>query len=414
MKKSVYFKLQLKRAFKHYPSVLLVTLISIFGIIATVTTLFYVNNNSRDKQKINIGIVGNIADSDIDIVVYALENIEEAIPSVNFLELSEDEAKQALNKNEIVGYINIPEGYFEDLAYGENSAAKYVSAGNRGDLGSVLANEMAIMLSDMVLQTQRGMYSAVEIAEDYGVKKGIYRKIDDLNFEYMGFVLNRQQTYDVEYLGIKDHLTYGGYYICGFFIFFLMIWGISCTKILSSSNYGLSRSLYARGMKGREQVLCEYSGYLVISLVTFFFLFFIFGFFMEFVNFEIRELAGASIFFGVGFVFKMIPVILLFTLMHFMLYEIFNNIVSSVLVQFIVAMGMGYISGCFYPNTFFPEAVQKTASYLPSGASFSYAGKVLTDGALGGEVAVIFTYIVLFALITVGVRTYKLKEDGTR
>ena len=161
MKKSIYFKLQLKRAFKHYPSVLLVNFIAVLGIVAILATLFYVNNNGEDKQRINIGIVGNLADSQVDVAVYALENMDEAIGSVKFIELSEKEAKMALENREIVGYVQVPGGYFEDMAYGENSAATYVSAQSPDDLGNIMANELARMLSDMVVETQKGIYSAI-------------------------------------------------------------------------------------------------------------------------------------------------------------------------------------------------------------------------------------------------------------
>ena len=414
MKKSIYLKLQLKRAFKHYPSILLVTLIAVLGIGITVTTLFHINNNSTDKQKINIGIVGNLAESHVDVVVYALENIDAVIGSVNFVELSEDDAKDALEKNEIVGYIQIPDNYFEDIAYGDNAAARYVSDENAKDLVSVLTNEMALMLSEMVTETQKGIYSAVEIAEDKDVKKGLYTKIDELNFEYMGFVMNRHQTYDVEYLGIKDRLTYGGYYICGFLVFFLMIWGISCNKILLSKNIGLSRLLYTRGMKSYWQILCEYVGYFFITFITLLLIFVTFGFVLSFGDFGIRELAGADMLFCIGFVIKLIPVAVMFTAMHFMIYEIFSNIISSVLVQFIISVVLGYMSGCFYPNTFFPESVQKITSLLPSGAGFSYAGKMLTEEQLDGELCIILGYALLFILTAICVRNYKLREDGTR
>ena len=96
MKKSVYLKLQLKRAFRHYPSVLLVTFVAIFGIVVTLGTLFFINNNSRDKQRINIGIVGNLHESRIDVVLYALENMDNLVTSVKFVELSQEEADKAI------------------------------------------------------------------------------------------------------------------------------------------------------------------------------------------------------------------------------------------------------------------------------------------------------------------------------
>ena len=97
-----------------------------------------------------------------------------------------------------------------------------------------------------------------------------------------------------------------------------------------------------------------------------------------------------------------------------MIYEIFTNVISSILVQFIVSVGFGYVSGCFYPNTFFPEEVQNFASYLPSGAGFSYAGKILTDQSAFRELIVILIYIVVFYLVACAIRRYRLKGDVLR
>ena len=414
MKKSVYLKLQLKKAFRHYPSVLLVTFVAILGIAITLGTLSFINNSSEDKQRINIGIVGNLQESRVDVVVYALENMDALVASVKFTELSQEEADKAVKNGDIVGYICIHDSYFEDVAYGDNSAAKYISADNPGDIGNIMANELAMMLSDMVVETQKGIYSAVDLAKDNNVTKDLYVKIDDLNFEYMSFVMSRQNLYEIEYLGVKDKLTYGGYYACGFLVFFLMIWGISCNKIISSGNYGLYRLLYMRGLKIHWQVLGEYAGYLLVTFVTFLMVFAGLFSLLSGSDVGIREFVGSNAFSGIGYAFKMLPVFIMFTLMHFMIYEIFTNVISSMLVQFIVSVGFGYVSGCFYPNTFFPEAVQNFAHYLPSGAGFSYAGKMLTYQDAFGELIVILIYIVVFASVTCAIRRYRLKGDVLR
>ena len=414
MKKSVYLKLQLKRAFRHYPSVLLVTFVAILGIAVTLGTLAFINNNSEDKQRINIGIVGNLRESRVEVVTYALENMDNLVTSVKFVELSREEADKAIKSGDIAGYIYIHDNYFEDMAYGENSAAKYVSADTPDDLGNIMASELAVMLSDMVVETQKGVYSAISIAKDNNAVKNLYVKIDELNFEYVQFVMNRQGIYEIEYLGVKDKLTYGGYYVCGFLVFFLMLWGISCNKLIASSNYGLYRLLYVRGLKIRWQVFGEYTGYLLVTFITFLVIFAGSFSVLSGTDVGIREFAGVNAFSGIGFAFKMLPVFIMFTLMHFMIYEMFTNVISSMLVQFIVSVGFGYVSGCFYPNTFFPEAVQSFASYLPSGAGFSYAGKMLTEQGALKEAIVILIYIVVFASVTCAIRRYRLKGDVLR
>lgn len=414
MKKSVYFKLQLKRVFKHYPSVLLITFASVVGIAITVAALLYINSNADDKQKITIGIVGDTEDTYLDMAVYALQNMDNSSFYVNFTEMSEDDAKDALNKNKISGYVYVPYNYIKDVAYGRNYPAKYISSKNARDFGGIIVNELAEAVSDIITETQKGVYSAIELAEDINAEENLYEKTEKLNMGYFKFVLNRHEIYSLDFVGIKDHLSYGGYYICGFLVFFLMIWGISCNKILSAKNYGLSRSLYSRGMNPVWQILCEYTGYFIVTFVTVILIAFIAGGDVSNCNLNIRELEGADILYCVGFAFKIIPVIIMFTAMHFMVYEIFDNIVSSILVQFIIAVGLGYVSGCFYPNTFFPETVQKITYYLPSGAGFSYVRKMMSGVQVNGEFEIIMIYAVIFILTAIIIRKYRLGKDGVK
>lgn len=412
LKRSVYFKLQLKKAFKHYPSVLFAAFISVLCIAAVVAGILYVNSNSENKQKVNIAIVGDMDDTYMDVAIYALQNMDDVMFSVNFMSMTEEEAKDALDKNKIIGYVHVPENYIRGIAYGRNYPAKYVSAENPQGIGGIMANELAIVLSDIITETQKGIYSAIELAEDNGADKNLDKKVDELNFEYIKAVLNRSETYSLDYVGVKDRLSYGGYYICGFIIFFLMIWGISCNKILSAKNYGLSRSLYSRGMKTYWQILCEYAGYFTVTFVTMLMVAVVFGAFLSTGDFGIRELVGADMLYCIGFVFAITPVIIMFTAMHFMLYEIFDSIVSSVLAQFIISVGLGYVSGCFYPNTFFPETVQEITAVLPSGAGFSYVRKIMADIPHEAEPKIILAYTVIFAVTAVAVRKYKLGKDG--
>ena len=60
MKKSIYFKLQQKRAFKLYPSILIITLVIITSIALFGVALLNSYKNSDTNVAIRTGVVGDV------------------------------------------------------------------------------------------------------------------------------------------------------------------------------------------------------------------------------------------------------------------------------------------------------------------------------------------------------------------
>ena len=46
-------------------------------------------------------------------------------------------------------------------------------------------------------------------------------------------------------------------------------------------------------------------------------------------------------------------------------------------MQFLFAIVLGYLSGCFYPLSFFPKSVETIASILPTKVALDYLNKSL-------------------------------------
>ena len=97
-----------------------------------------------------------------------------------------------------------------------------------------------------------------------------------------------------------------------------------------------------------------------------------------------------------AFIFKLIPVCMVVSAMQLLLYELTDNLLNAVVLQFVVTISLGYISGCFYPSYFFPESVQKLSALLPVGASMNY----LSDFFLA-KAGVIFIPL-LWCIVLVG------------
>lgn len=409
MNKKVYLNLEIKRSFTHCPHVLIITLVLIAGIALSAFAVMNFSQNDGSKQVIRVGVVGNVGDSYLGIGVYAVKKMDSSRFYVDLVEMNEDDAILALESREIAGYVYIPEGFVKGVTHGTNTPLEYVTGDDPAGFGNILENEIVMMVSDIVTQAQKSVYAVVKLAGDNGASKGIGKKIDRLNLSYINYILNRDKSHELVLTGIADDLSYGGYYVCAIIAFFMMIWGISASSILAEKNNELSGLLYSRGIGSRWQMFSRLAGFALVTLVMLILFALCFGVFADNFDFGIAELRGADVLSSLVFVTKLVPVVLMFASMHVMIYEILSGSVGSILAQFLVAIGLGYVSGIFYPISFFPESVQNFASYLPSGAGFSYIRKTLAGTWILNDGLLVMLYFGVFYSISVAARTHRIK-----
>ncbi len=407
MKKATYLKLGIKRCSKTYPAIFAITLVTILAIVLTAVVIMDAGKNSKEKTKLTIGVVGDTSETYLGVGIAALENFDSSKYSIEFEETTERRARRDLKRRDISGYLRVPDNFVENILYGRNNPAEYVVLDDSTGFETALMSEFASLASDWVLMCQSAVYGMQGLTEDYGdstAKKNMGKNTRAINTMNMEDVLGRNKTYDTETIGIADSLSLEAYYLCGIIVFFLLIWGISCNKLLIRKDYALFRVLYSRGIKSFRQIFSDYVSYLLLTLGTLIFLAIVFGITAQSTNLGIRELRGANIVTCVGFVIKLLPVIVMFTLMHMMMYEMAAGIVNSIVLQLFVSLALAYISGCFYPNYFFPETVQKIADVLPGGAGFSYVRKTLVGAVPLKELGINLAYSGAFALVTVYLR----------
>lgn len=409
MKKGIYLKLQLKRAFKVYPMILIVTIITLASIVVTCGILVSKVVNGESKQKISLGIVGDSEENYLSAGLYAIENVDSVRFSFDFIEMKREEAAKALDNREISGYVDIPNGFIDSIFNGRNQCLKYVTRNGPAGFGASLTEEFTVFISDMVTETQRAIYSMQELTSDLGMNEEFYKQIDEVNYAFLDFVLNRADLYDFEDLSAEGNISLGGYYVCGMILFFILIWGISCNKILTAKNTVLSRLLNSVGLNPIRQILSEYTAYFAVTFVTSLIVAIAAGVFLEYCHPDISELEDASVIPCIEFVLKIVPLIVMITMMQFAFYEFISNTVAAVLTQFLIAIGLGYISGCFYPSYFFPEPLQRIAAFLPSGAAFSYMQSVMLHESVWKDLVLNISYTAFFSLLAFVARKHKIR-----
>lgn len=404
----IYLKLQLKRVGKVFPVIFFMTLLLGAGLSLLVWMQFKLNREDAGKQKISLGIVGDTEDSYLGFGIYALENIDSSRYTITFVRLEEKEASAQLEKGKISAYIRIPEGFVDSVVSGENMPVEFVSGASQGGIGTELLRELADAVSVLITESQTGIYSMQELYLDYKALETIYEDTDKLNLRYFDVILSRENMYRMVTENERNVCSAAGYYLCAVILVFLMIWGMNGGALLVKNDMSLGKVLSAGGLNVWAQTSGEFAGYVCLmagnSLGIVLVLVGAAGYF-RFSLPEAKEL-GDMIRFSLG----IWPVLLCTASMQFLLYNLVTGLTEGLLLNFVGTVGLGYLSGCFYPISYFPEGVRRLASFLPTGIGMKYLESYLLGQSAADMCLKLLLYTAVFFVLAVWIRKRKLER----
>lgn len=393
-----YTALQLKRAAKLMPQMLAVTLL--LSVLAALAAMIVVHTDRDDASKtpIRIALVGDSENAFLSDALSLLENVDSSRFSLRLDPLDEAEAMQLMRLGQLTGVIQIPDGFFDAFYYGEHLPITYYSHSSGSDVGSQMTRELALTISDLVLETERAIYSAQDLVAAKLPGFNPMAAGDTLTLRYAAAILDRDRLFHVELLGAADSLTLAGYYLCGIVLLFIMLWSISCAPLFSRRSRELGKLLNAQGLGSAGQILGEFAGYLLLLFCALLVAGILGGVLLGRFGITVAELRDRSNL--PLFLFsRFVPPALMLCSLQFLLYELSDSTVSGILLQFLNAVVQGYLAGCFYPSSFFPEGLRRFGSLLPAG----FAMRSLRAGLLGqadsaDAIGVWFFFLLFFGL----------------
>ena len=223
--------------------------------------------------------------------------------------------------------------------------------------------------------------------------------VNAISIEYAELVFRRANMYKTSTLGAFDGLGMEGYLAAGLCIVLFMLICLTFAPMMIRRDHALSRMLCAQGRTPFMQVLCDFGVYLLglmgIAVVVLLYLIL----WME------APITGEML-------IQALPVILALGAMSFLMYELATDIVSGVLLQFFVTLALCFISGCLYPITFFPDAVQILAGFLPTGLARIQIGNCILEDYNSAVTMALLGYGVLFFTLSAILR--RVKTAGVR
>ena len=386
-----YFYSQVKRVVRFLPIILVISMVLCVLVSIIFSAMLSIDENKKDKQKFAIGVVGDTKESFLGIGISALENFDSSRFAIEFVELDEEKAKSSLQKGEISAYAVVPDDFVNSLVHGEIKKIKYYTTDDGVGISAVFEKEVTQVISNILVQSQKGVYGLADAMEDNGASYCTGEKMNELCAEYFELIINRTSMGKNEYIGIADEVSMQGYFLCSIITLFVFLFGISCVSMYAKRDISLNRILNAKGQSGQRQIICEYFTYfLLVYLVVF-----VTSVCVAVLG-GLKSLIPELEYMGMSeillFTIRIIPVVAMISAFHFLLFEITRDIVTGVLLQFVASVSLTYISGCFYPIYFFPEIVQRISTFLPAGLARSY----LSESIVQKPITINFVFILIY------------------
>ncbi len=405
----IYFLMQMKRVVRICPAILVTTLLlcAVLGISAW--AVLDRESTKEENTKVCMGLVGDL-DSYMGLDMYGLLNLLSAQFGVKLVPVSEEDAPRQLRAGRIAAYAIIPDGLVEAVETGRNDKQiMYVAAEGQRGISSVIMDEVVEALSELITASQSAIYAMQNYLLDEGRGEELTSATNALNLFCIEILADIFSICRIEIVGMANRLSTVGYYVCGIVVFFLLLCSLNCSQLFTKRNMDLPRVLASRGHGAACQVLGEYLAYLLLACGFLFLFLTAVGVAVEkeWLLVPEWELAGRSelTVFSVG----LFPAVLAITAMQFLLYEVVSGAVNGILAQFLGAVAMGYVAGCFYPVYIFPKALQVIVGLTPAGMALQYADKCMLGRAAWLEGGVLLLYAALMLLAAIHARRRRME-----
>lgn len=390
------------------PLIASLVLLSVVCLLFGVVLQFRDNIDEKNNQKIKVGICGNVDNKLLKFGIEFLENADEAKEYLDIVILdSEKAAYTAVEDGTVSGCVIFSEEFLSSVTKGKNTPLTYITKKSTVDISAGVVNEILETVSVMVVDVQSAAFTSEEYLKSFdGYKeKKLWSKI---NTFLINKVLNRDKTVEVVLTG-DNAITLEGYYFSSVMVLSLLFCGLIFSPYIVGNKRSLYKLLDSKDCGAVKQVLAENLSYVLSQIVLFVFLSVVFYFVVDNMTLGVREIESLGFRGFVTFFAKAFPALVIISVMQNFLCGMCNDIVSGISLLFSVSMGVAYLSGCFYPSSFFPQGLVHIMNKLPVGSAFMYIQNIMIGKSTVEELLYIILLTVAMLLCQILVRIAVMK-----
>lgn len=423
-----YFIVQLKRIIRLLPGILIMTVV--VGLAVSAIGYAIVNSESYKDQhmRYKLGIVGSTDSNMLTMGVNLLKNDDDSRFMLDIVRFDdEDDAREALRNGKVSAYVLITDEFLNSVnALSDDISLEYFATSGQRGITGVMIDELADIASELVVSSEKGLLVLEEDLRNAGFpSEAINAQVDQLLLLYVGAMIARGNMAEFSELGLANGLTTPEYYSISLSLFFLLLMSFCSISFFLGKKKATYQFISAKGLGAGRQILAEFFAYFLMNL-----------FCVELILFFVRKLVDKNIIptqngeiigdtILVKSEFNIILVVILFSALAFFIFEVVTGVINKFLAAFILYIGMAYISGYFYPKSFFPDGLRILGINLPTGVAFAYmeglkresfstlsSSKMLVGEyvSIPGCIFMMANYILIFILGSVFIRGRKIRK----
>lgn len=354
----LFYKLECKRTIKLVPHMLLgaIALSLVIGAIVFCTSkMIYINKNDTD-----LNIAYSVQDDNYmtNMIVQMITGIDSLSSVCNFIQTSEEESQELLNDNDVLAAITIPDGFMKSISSGKNFSIK-ISFPVKLSLYSVILTEFSKAIEITLSAAQASIYTLYDFYEEQDMLQYENKANSDLNAIYLSKSLNPSSLFKTETISATNELSLTQYYICAGFVLLILMLGTTFIDSIKSNSKTLNHKLIQSGVRSQHIVL---SKIIAVSFALFILLYgsVLLIFFLNKLNIVTLTIHPITALFNSIIFSFCASCIILFII------SLSKGKTNAILLLFILITVMGFISGCFIPKLFLPNALKSISDYLPT------------------------------------------------
>ncbi len=348
----VYWKLELKRAYKRLPhlyagAIMLFFLAAVIALLSS--RLLY---DGQVVGRVAVGVSVPEEDQLARQVVKMISSLESVGSVCDFQYMDRESCLSMLEKGKLYAVLDVPEGFVRDIMNGANTPVTVwfgPDAGVEGKLFQELTDAGALTLG----ASQAGIYAGNELYRMLGLEEAIGQLERDLNERYMAYSLQRTGYFrhmKVQATGDVDTMEF---YEISVYVLFLFLAAIPVSGYLMPSRRALRQKLWMAGLGGGFLAAARIGGM---------------GFLLAAATLPV--MAGAVVC-NVVEISGLLILVWLLTCgaaagVVTLLFQMAGTLLGGIMLLFFVITGQHFLAGGFLPMVFLPATIQRWAAYLPS------------------------------------------------
>ncbi len=384
---SVLFFLQLKRALKAVPRVIVGAIIPL--LLAGMVVFFAWKHHAASSATVlsPVALVNQDNKEHLNMILPMITE-SEAASNFSFLEMTEDAAMEALKNGEVCAALILPENMFSGILNATNIPARLYLP-NGATAPSLFIGKYAEAGSRTLGASQAGIYAATDLYKTYGITEHLSDVYYDINTENLKYALSREAAFSVKSTTATGTLSLSEYYGCTLFLCALLFFGAGMGSFLGTpAPKTFSDQLRRNGM-----------GALSLELSLFLPLFF-FYLILTFLLGGIAHLLLPGLIFTGATALFLVCLTLCFTVFTQLLFSFTKHTGHGLLLFIFLGLFMILFGGGFLPYAFLPDICSDLTPLLPLSACLTGLRRAVTGTlSLTDSLLLLLHFLVLSGLL---------------